>query len=323
MNSNLFVASTPLQLLNATEARNRFHSGQCNRLAVVRAPLRRGSPSASYHEILRSLIDDQWSDVWYPDITKLRQLAFSLTARSFIRSLRQVDALYVGSFQSPQCHLINSIAHNQLFLFDDGCSIHNVLQRLTESPGKQTWRHRVTLRKGAWPGEESVQAFTCFDVAWPKTRLIENDYRCLKDNLRRDTEVRTNEIVFIAQPISSELGLEVDYNQIINYLLNHTGCSKCRIINHPKDRNPPSGGEVLSYPIELFGMQEGYLPNFFATFFSTAVRTLKIIYDRPAICLEIDPKRVPHPLPYDLSCFYEDYRNSGFSIISHPQWADS
>jgi hypothetical protein len=314
---NLFIVGTPLQLLNATEARDRFHSRQCNTLAVVRTPLRRGAPMAGYLSILEDLIDDRWTDVWFPKLSKIRQAAFSLVAKPFIRQSGRFDIIYTGSFQSAQNHLINSLGHTQLALLDDGCSIHHVLERYLCKSRKRRLRDCFLRRRGTWPDDPYLRVFTCFHVQWPSEWVVRNDYRMLRRRTQGTTELHLDELVFISQPIQHELGIKIDHDELRNRLMEEAGVSRIRWINHPKEPDPPVFGEYLPYPIELFGIREKYLPAAFATFFSSAIRTLSLLYRRKSYCVEIPDHLVTNDTDYALSQFYEDYRQDGVQLLPY------
>ncbi|MEZ6091022.1 MAG: hypothetical protein R3C05_23975 [Pirellulaceae bacterium] len=245
------------------------------------------------------------------------QVGFRLTATRYLRQIPTADAIYVGSFQTAQCHLINSIRHNQLVLLDDGCGIHAVLNQIKNSSNHTPWSHRLTFRKGNLPEPSSLKVFSCFDVDWPHSLLTRNDYRCLRRRLQEEIAVRSDEAVFICQPIANEIGFSADYDYLRSMVLAQTKCKSLRFINHPKDPNPLQEGDTLPYPIELFGLQEGYLPKYFVTFCSSAIQTLKIIYNRPSLCLEIPSLNIPMNVQDHLRTIYRDYRSNGLHVIPY------
>ncbi len=318
MTENLFIASTPLQLLNATEARDRFHPGQGNKLAVIRTPLRRGSPTNAYRQVLRGLVDDGWSDVWFPELSKIGQLGFSQVSRRFIGANSRVSSVYTGSFQSPQNHLINSIKHDQLTLLDDGCGIHTLLERYPHKNRQKRWSDLLLRRCGSWPNDPDLRLFTCFNVNWPAAQTVRNDYRILRNKLKSSIAVRPDELVFISQPIESALGVKVDYQAVVEQMKAETGAKTVRWIKHPREPDSENFGEDLGYPIELFGLREKYVPGAFATFCSSAIRTLGLLYDTAAYCIEISDQMITKKTGLcEMSKIYEDYRKSGVQLMPY------
>ena len=318
----LYVVSTPLQLLNAIEARDRFNSEGENVLAVVRTALRGAQQGrqCQYIKILEGLVDSDWSGVWFPKMSRTRQALFSLVASSFVRRNRRCDTIYTGNFQSQQNHLINSISHGNLVLLDDGVGVHAAASLLRHESGRRRIVHRILGKRGELPAHRVLDCFTCFDVKEGRVRrVVKNDYRMMRAKGKRRLPVRHEEAVFISQPLHHHFGVQVKHELLRNYITQTLGLRRLRYFAHPRESASPPWAESPEYPVELFGWREGYLPGAFVTYFSSAARTLALLYETPVYCLEF-PATVWQPASVGarLEIIYREYRDAGAIVVRAP-----
>ncbi len=288
MTKNLFVAVTPAHVLNATEARDRFHQGEENVLIVLRSPLRRrqASRQQSYLSMLAEMVDDEWSTVWMPPTSKRHHLFFPALAAGFIRQHSRVGTIYTASFQSNQMHLINSVQHDRIVLIDDGNGIHELIDAYQWKQRQVKLRHRLLCKNTRWPSG-TLHVFSCFDVDENCCQLTRNDYRCLRKKIPADLPVRDDEIVFASQPLNATFPhVKIKTESLLTHLKQSFSVDRCRYLAHPREATAVTGWESLTYSIELFPLREGYLPAAFVTYYSSCARTLRILYDVPVICLK-------------------------------------
>lgn len=143
--ANLYLACTPLQILNAAEARDRFHPDDDNFLVVFHSP-RSSKKQARLAELADDAIDHHWTRTWNLRLTRISQLLFPFTARKLRQQIGHCQSLWTGGFQTQQRHLLHSIPHNQLIVFDGGAG---VLQSAVNS-----WRlsgNPLTLPQTTYP----------------------------------------------------------------------------------------------------------------------------------------------------------------------------
>jgi len=317
---NLFIVSTPLQMLSAVEARERFHQNESCYLAVVRSPLRSGVSAKRFHQTLGNLIDNDWTEIWYPKIEKRQQVLFRLLSSSFIRRIGKVDTIYTATFQTIQSHLINSIPHRSLVLIDDGLGVHSVLKQYRQTARRRSFRHLLLGVQSQIPTTKQFSVFSSFDVDWPNEQTIRNDFRNLRARTAENIPVKSDEVVLITEPTQRAFGITLDYDRLIKNLKSSIGFTSARLIRHPNDQIPPEGSQSLNGPLELFALTEGYLPGQFLGFMSSAMTTLRLIYDCRVSCLELrrtDLKRSRPDPPQD---YYPEFKRHGIELIPNDKW---
>lgn len=315
----LYLACTPLQILNATEARDRFHGDDENFLVVTQSPRTQTKRRLEFNQMLESLIDDRWSNVWNLKLGRITQLFFSITGRSIQNAVGNCDAIYTGGFQTQLRHLINTVPHEKLVVLDGGagCS-SSALSRQEENPTK-LYRLIPGMRVD-FPSLDDASFFTSYDLDVDPERIIHNDYRMLQQRVRDGVPIR-NEIVFISQPLERDLGVRINTDRLLQHAMQLYGVNSYRNILHPRMPRTDVRSEHLPYLIELFAMREGYLPKAFVTYMSSAARNIQLLYDCPVTCYDILPllpESTPGLLRKELVEVYNDFDSSGMRVIPVP-----
>ncbi len=319
--ANLYLACTPLQILNAAEARDRFHPDEDNFLVVFHSP-RSAGKQARLAELADDAIDNRWTATWNLRLTRLSQLLFPFTARKLRQQIGQCQCLYTGGFQTQQRHLLHSIPHNQLVVFDGGAG---VLQSAVNSWRSQGTRSRSLKRfipgqNTSLPDLSKARFFTSYALDMPAESIVTNDYRMFRRLVSAKLPVR-DEIVFLSQPLQRDLGLHLDVDATINAALKFHQASRCRYILHPRETNGPPNAEKLPYLAEFFGLREGYLPKAFVTWMSSVARSLPAIYGQPVSCFDIRPCMPPGTSSdylRELQATYDDFAAAGAIILPQP-----
>lgn len=322
--SNLFLACTPLQILNAAEARDRFHAGEQNYLIMFHSPRSASARQKHLHALADATTDAGWTRAWNLQLTRLSQLLFPLQAASLKRSIGHCRCLYSGGFQTQQRHMMHVMSHDQLIIMDGGAgvlqsAINAWRQGGTGSRGRGL-RRLIPGLKSSLPDLSSARFFTSYSLDVPPESVIFNDYRCLRSTVAGRLPIR-DEIVFLSQPLERDLGVHVDPEAALRAAMNYHGVSRYRWILHPRETAGPAGAEKLPYLVEFFGLQEGYLPRAFVTWMSSAARSLPLIYGQPVTCIDILPA-----LPAgttagcraELESTYRDFAAAGAVILPLP-----
>lgn len=318
--SNLFLACTPLQIINAIEARDRFHAHDRNFLVMVHSPRRQSKHRDHLFQLTDSLIDDAWEHVWNLKLTKLSQLFFPLAARGMRTRIGQCDCVYTGGFQTQQCHLINTIPHQSLIIIDGGASTHSVPQLLRNGGKRRRFYSLIPGMRPHLPPGVQPRYFTSYDLDVPKEQVILNDYQILRNRLQ-STLPQRDEIVFISQPLERDLNVHVNTRAVIDAAMTYHGVSRFRYLLHPREKHTPEGSERLPCLVELFGLNEGYLPKAFVTYMSSAARSLQMIYGLPVTCYDMTPglpDSTSEQTKRELAVVYDDFRRSGITVLDLP-----
>ena len=321
--SNLFLASTPLQIINAMEARDRFHAGERNYLVMVHSPRIRSRHRAHFFSMTDSLIDNAWSRVWNMKLTRISQLFFAVTARQIRSEIGSCECVYTGGFQTQQCHLINTVKHQRLIMLDGGACIHSVPDMLRRGSQRKRLRAFMTGMRSHLRPNTQASYFTSYDLAVDPQKIIRNDYRIMRERMQKSLPQR-DEIVFISQPLERDLHVYINTQAVIQSAMSYHNVSAFRYILHPREKLEPFGSERLPHLIELFGLMQGYLPRAFVTYMSSAARSLQLIYGVPVTCYNMMPclPASSHPETLDeLQKVYDDFRRSGITVLDVPRSA--
>lgn len=155
--TNIFLISTPLQLINAIEAKEQFGIDRTDSVLLINAY------ASNLEAIKKLLIQEDWSSVqfiedsvsrqkeheenlqkfrFYPALKRL--IASKNRLDSVIRSVDRIKYLFVGYYLSLEnLHFINSTRYDEIVLLDDGIATLEINRRRT---------HRESLLN-AWSAE--------------------------------------------------------------------------------------------------------------------------------------------------------------------------
>jgi hypothetical protein len=323
--ANLFLACTPLQILNATEARDRFHAGERNYLIMFHSPRSASARQRHLHALADTTTDGGWTCAWNLQLTRWAQLCFPLRAAAFRRTIGHCQRLYSGGFQTQQRHMMHVMPHTELVIMDGGAGVLQSAINAWRTGGAGSrgrgLRWLIPGLKNSLPDLSRARFFTSYSLDVPAEAVIFNDYRGLRSTVTGRLPIR-DEIVFLSQPLARDLGVHVDAEASLRAAMEYHGVSRYRWILHPRETSGPAGAEKLPYLAEFFGLQEGYLPRAFVTWMSSAARSLPLIYGQPVTCIDILPA-----LPADASVAcreelegtYRDFAAAGAVILPLPR----
>lgn len=197
----LFVISSPLQLINAVEARDRFHAGAHTTLLFI------FKKSIDIKQI-QPILDQHWSQVHYFRWRKISRLFYPLMLARLLKTPPNVGRVYLGYPFNIRAHLANT-CQTETWLLDDGTFTLWVNDQLAEIKS-ELWKSRsladyVFGRRVSTSYLKQTTFFTCYDIA-PKQGqpVVHNDFRCLKSRISADVPV-ADEILFIGTPVEKNL----------------------------------------------------------------------------------------------------------------------
>src|SRR5205807_5378900 len=116
MSTDLYIMASPLQALNAIEARAVFPAE--NAIAVLVESV----SSASNAQIRSILESEDWKEIRTVAIHPGRLRKRYAHVAEVLASLRRVaiGRLFIGFYDDIFLHFAHSLAHSELFLLDDG-----------------------------------------------------------------------------------------------------------------------------------------------------------------------------------------------------------
>ena len=328
---NYFVVCSPLQLINATEAKEKFKLPNDECLLII---LNLYGP-ANYNQIKNVLIDYTWSNIEIISLSnKDSKLLFPIKFRKEIRAYKgtEVAKLFIGEFFAFEIRaLANVLSYKELILFDDGNAILKTIGHLLDKRPESFNLHQL-LRKIYYRLSglkiieyKTVTIFTAYADLFHSAKelsIIKNEYTISK-RLNSKKEA-TNEIFFLGTQL-----VERGLIQFSNYqkhleraisLLEQKNNTKVIYIPHRKELNEKLdllrnniGLTIRKIPvsIELYLLKSDCKPAMISTFFSSAIFSLDFIFgdeiSKNCFLLGLANGRI--------SKSYEEYRNLGIEVI--------
>lgn len=254
---NIFLISTPLQLINSMEAKNHFGIDQSTSILLVNAY------ASNLETIIKLLNHEDWLSVQFiedsvskqqeheENIKKLRfypaiKRLFASKSRldNMIKSVDRINYLFVGYYLSLEnLHFINSTRHNHIVLLDDGIATIEINRRR---------KNRESLFN-AWSAEflakalmkkilfgyklnhpNSVTYFSNYSIDVPSyDKLIRNDYNFIRQQIGSKTKLQV--VYFLGQPLSEinpKILKEETYLHYIQTILDYLSPLKVIYIPH-------------------------------------------------------------------------------------------
>jgi len=267
MKSLLFIES-PLQLLNAYEAVKKYSIIEYE--IIVRL-----SKVVQNDEQIKYVIDKL-------NIQNIKYITIGIKNRNFLDYLQlfyykyiykvsnDIDKIFIGNYDSGFLNLImKKTEKEKIILLDDGAKTIDIQKKFTDI--------------------KNYNLFTMYDFqAYKNQEIVKNDFTRLQTNLQQ-LKINQEQILFLGLKLS-EIGIvtqEYYIEQIIRIAsfykdkklvyISHRGETKIKLNKLKTIKNL----EIiqLNYPVELYGLYNDDIPYKVASFYSTALLTMKNIYN--------------------------------------------
>lgn len=262
----LFIES-PLQIINAYEAIEKYNIKQYD--IIVRLSNIKQNDEQIIYIITRLKIDN----ILFVNIRIKNKKIIDYLKLFFYRFryvFLKIDKVFIGNYESGFFRLIlKQFSKNQIILMDDGAKTINIQNNF-----------RDTL---------NYNLFTMFDFKPYKNQIIvKNNYQLVQKNLQ-NLKIEEEKILFLGLKLSEiNIVSQKYYLQQIDKIANYYKDKKIIYIPHRGENqdkiakiNKISNLEVvqLHYPIELYGLYNKNIPYKVCSFYSTALFTMKNIYN--------------------------------------------
>lgn len=329
---NIFLVQTPFQLFNAIEAKNRFDKNEKNILILIN----RGKEK-NLDQIKKILeYDSEWFDLIQIDFyTKIQKLFYPLLIKNIINKLNAytIDKIYVALYRNISAHIINSVHHQNSIIYDDGNNMFKTIEFLDKSKKKSFSYFRkmisvLLLRKTDINFIYKSTIFTLFDISEFKkisNPIIHNDFSYFKSkikNLKKEKNVFFIGSRMIDNGISKDI-FESSLKKVVEFY---------RVVNKNVIYVPHRYEDIeyleslskklkfvltpFSSIIEFEFIIKGINPNEVSTFRSTAVDTLKIIYNAKIMIFKINLDKIEKNKQEEFKLVYNNFKNKKYDIKS-------
>ncbi|SHM60944.1 hypothetical protein [Gracilibacillus kekensis] len=297
---NVFIVESPLQLLNAMEAKQYFQlpTETCTLL------LNNGENPNSMKQMLNLTDNSEWYNVEKVGFGsgKISWLTRIFGMKRQIRSYEKIDKIFIGDFRSDaiQC-FINSFLQSDLFVLDDGTATLKIYNNLTNPnrvkkiTGLKAFFKNL-MRKLLGIGNISKKMskremtfFTSYNLEPMKNiRIIKNNYTFLKK--QQENKSKVDNLFFLGSPLTEKRIIKTrqEYLNLLKKVLQHYDSTKEFFYVPHRTENDDFLYEIenlgfrilkLDIPIEFYLVKSYEIPNHVSSFYSTALGNLKSLFD--------------------------------------------
>lgn len=329
---NLFLVQTPFQLFNAIEAKNRFHHDEKNILIIIDK-----GKQKNLEQINKILdYDNEWFKIVQIEfVTKLQRLLYPLFIRSIIDKLNslKINNIYVALYRNIAAHIINSVKYEKSIIYDDGNNIFKTISFLNNNKKKSFHFFRkmistLVFRKTDIDFIYKSTIFTLFDISLfenIRNEVVQNDFSYFKTkikNLQKEEDVFFIGSRMIDNGISKDI-FESSLKNVVEYY--RTVNINVIYVPHRYEDIEYLGSlskelkfilTPFSSIIEFEFIMKGIDPSKVSTFRSTAVDTLKIIYNTDVRIFKIGLDKIEKTKQEEFKLVYRNFENKKYDLES-------
>lgn len=346
---NVFLVLTPLQLINAREAKEFF--GTLDNTLIVLRHTTVGYPVSMFKRLIE---DGDWDRIYFlstyddESVLKVNIPYYTLLSRrqrkrldALAASLGTAQGLFIGQDHEPMArHLSNVLPYETLYLIDDGTytlETNNERKQPVDSrTGFEKLKAAVKSRIIGWNNDEAerVTFFTAYDIdPRPGDAVVPNRYVHFR---RRIANAAPNgEVWFLGGPLTLD-GYVTDetYLRYLSSARRYYGEKRFVYLPHSREQDADVervraalGCEVRhsGLPVELALSRAQGHPEHVVSFISSALHNLHVMFG-PKLQLAsvyLEPELFLHPyLRDEAESIYRYYRgqtDTNFELLTLTQ----
>ncbi len=283
---NLFIIGTPLQLLNAIEAVKEFKL-ENNILVVVHRSLQANKIQI---ENIKKLY--QWEEIIEIAYSKNSSIFKYINLVKYLKNNRYAY-IFISKLEVVPKIVIPNVIKEKVFILDDGVMTISLYENNIKKNkiNKYDFKELRFLLFGLKIViRDTINLFTYFDLKpIPKVEIIKNNLTFLKENYLEGT-LRDDEILYFLGHPSSKYISDEEYVEslvkIINFFnkkivyIPHRGETQEMIKRISALKSSLLSVEDINMPVELYFLENKIYPSEVIAYYSTALITLKIIYNK-------------------------------------------
>ena len=326
----LFIIQTPFQLFNAIEAAGRLEQGNYNTLVFID----RGN-TKNREQVLNGIALNK--ETLFQEIIEIQLITFKekllyayiLDTYDFIKE--EYNSIYTASFRNLSAHIINTIAHKQLIILDDGNNSISRLQKLSKNHYNK--KHKIALqliskiilrKKTSTLFLNKAIFFTIYDSeSTVKNEIVLNDYRYLKKFSKKPKN--KDGIIIGSKCIDQKLTPDI-FEQYISHLVTHIrneGLQPIYIPHRHEDidylkkmaKNLNLEIRPLLTNIELHFLNNETLPVRCYTIKSAAADAMKSIFDVDIYYLKVNNNHISDGMRVSYENIYQHFLNQKYQEV--------
>jgi hypothetical protein len=282
---NIFVVESPLQLLNAIEARQHFGVKESDAVLII---LEGASPQNAKDVMAMSAIC-RWAAIHnIAGNTRAQFLQRLVSLNSLANQYRDAQRVFIGDIRSQfMRHIANRLAPATLFQVDDGAGVLSIRKSLDSTP-RFSLTDRIKMMgfgfQLALP--RNINFFTAYDMTpFGTGEVVRNSYSFLRANM---ITARQDERHFFLGTSLVEINIvsEKDYLDALKRIREATHYEDIVYIPHRRECMGKLAlvGELgfdvvkVSGCIEVYFAKQGITPKSISSFYSSALINLELIF---------------------------------------------
>lgn len=333
---NLFVIESPLQLINALEAKEYYKLEPQECMLYISRP----DNKRTLLQIQRNLNEDDWYNVKILGFGegKVTWVTRQLALKNELKKLGRlnISKIFLGDYRSDLMKaLISSVSYNELIILDDGAATINTYHRILNkgiTPSTKQNKIKAVINKILNLNykediDTNVTFFTVFDISsYKNITVIKNEYKHLKSFLKE--KKYENIVYFLGAPLVEKKILqnkEVYFSYLKKINNYYQGLKVVYVPHRAEDNEKLMEIETklnitikkIDTPIEHYLCGQTTLPATIASFYSSALMTSHLIFKEyvKIQSFMIDKENLNPKICEDIHRVYSHYKNN-FEVIS-------
>ncbi len=324
---HLYIVESPLQLLNAIEAKKAFPSQK--HILVVKY-----SKEKKNNDQIDSLLkNSSWDRIYtipFLFSTKMQIIFFCLLTKRLVLKRYSFQKIFIGEFRSDEMWMmLNTLPHDEAFLLDDGNMTIEVQKRYLKDlkafnsqrkKKKKDILFQYFQLKNA--DRRMIHLYTMFELEpYTHQKIITNRFPVLASRMESVKNISDSSHVFFIGANLVELGIVTEeyFFDCMEYIYDYYRKKQKKFIYLPHRREENAklikmrklfGLEIQNpdYILELYFYYNQLYPEHIASFYSTALYSLKKIYNSSSVhAFKLNPNRVQERYRSEIETTYDFY----------------
>ncbi|MDD5156440.1 polysialyltransferase family glycosyltransferase [Sulfurimonas sp.] len=326
---NLFIVRSPLQLMNAIEAKEHFSTKHNILLIMHDSTINPISTNSTQMQLVSKLsMFDEEIDFYYPNKSKFSKLS---SQAKLIKKLQQknYEHIFTGDYGTINQLIIANLKTISTYLLDDGTMTMTTHANKLHPNHKSSWEQKIKLLRYKIFGlntnqNNPVNLFTNYHIIpHGHEKIITNNYSYFKKTYT-EKAFKDERIYLLGQSFTS--GKTMTDIKYVNYIKKIIDYYKKEIIYIPhraeiiSDRLKALTSDQFTIqknegPIEIVFLSRNIYPMHVVSFYSSALFNLEKIFETTTIdAIKIDSKDL---LRYHdgIHLCYEGMKNTRINVI--------
>jgi hypothetical protein len=316
---NIFIVTTPLQLMNSIEAIEYFKLENNTLLVLYMC-------DKTLLQIKKLLKFIDWFDIKFIPLPNsiLDKIFFSKTINSSIKEIknRKIGKIFVGDYESEHLnHIVNCFKNKNIYLVDDGMAVSFYNKKKLAITTKIKIRRLIYQALLYKLSPIKYTFFTIFDIE--NEESIKNGYLFFNKYINKKNVI--NKVYFIGQHlIEANIMTKEIYRDELSKIIDFYKGKEFIYILHRSQKEyiiKELANELgfkykrLDNLIELEMINSMEIPSNFATFYSTAIMTLpRFIKDSDYRVFKSKDKNLNKNFVSRVDMAYKEFKKMGLKV---------